>query len=226
MQHVVTELVTTPRGARVEIDLGHPSAPGARPALLLAPGAGYHRRLPLLDRLFNRGLQRGFIVCRFDWAYQTAGTAPSPDGSAEAEDLRAVLDHLSADPFVDPRGLYVVGKSLGSIAGHQVAHADDRVRGEVLLTPVVRSQQDLDRHYPGLASTDRPVLLVVGRQDGEHCSLPLLHAGLADATGVTTLVVAGDHSLVVGEDELATERNLTTAIEQVICWLNTQTLVP
>src|SRR5687767_10713862 len=74
--------VPTARGVPLQATLHRPEKPNGT-AIVLAPGQGYHRGLPLMQRGAEALAGAGFLVLRFDWAYFTAKAQPAEDFGAE-----------------------------------------------------------------------------------------------------------------------------------------------
>src|SRR5688572_14848995 len=68
--------VATPRGVTLEATLHRPGK-GNGAAVVIAPGQGYHRGLPLTTRTAEGLAEAGFVALRFDWGYFTAKGKPS-----------------------------------------------------------------------------------------------------------------------------------------------------
>jgi len=217
-----------PRGAKVPLAIHVPGekapfadAKGKRPALLIAPGQGYHMGLPLIAGLAEEAAQAGLVAYRFNWAYTAAKGRPAPDLASEIEDMETALKAVLADPRVDPARVFIAGKSLGTLVAYRVFAAHPELKALFLLTPVGRGGVEVN--YPKLAETKRPILMTLGNRD-PLCSLPVLYAALAKTQGnVATLVVAGDHGMNVGDwrDEAFKERNaanIRSALRGTVHW--------
>ena len=189
-------------GATVSVDAYLPAGDGPVPTLVLAPGQGYHRGLPLIAQLGVRARALGMAVFTFDWAYRAAGGEASDDLDTEAGDLAAVLTWARQHPLVDGERLFVGGKSLGSIVAYRVFLEDPDLAGLMLWTPVCAAGDDEDAdeggHYPDIEDERRPIGVFLGDRD-PLCPLGDLHDWLDDTDGsVATQVYAGDHSLNLG----------------------------
>ncbi|MDB5861962.1 MAG: hypothetical protein JWQ76_5651 [Ramlibacter sp.] len=161
-----------------------PAGDGPFPALIFAPGQRYHMRLPIPVQVANQVVPRGIAVFRFDWS------APG----AEADDLRAMLALVRSDPRVDPRNIWVGGKSVGTILAWQLLAAEPALRGAVLLTPICTPPEGGDP-YPGVEREQRPLLLLSGDQD-RLCEPKALYRFAASAAGAVRVdVVSGGHDL-------------------------------
>jgi len=192
-----------PGGASLEIIAEFPAGPGPFPAVVLAPGQGYHMALPVLTETAHKLVERGVAVFRFNWAYFSKSPAagePSADLSVEVQNLDAVVAAARADRRVDSSRLFVGGKSLGSLVAWQVLRHDAGLRGALLLTPICTDEQDgktLEvgaNSYPGLLAERRPLAFIAGDLD-PNCAATTLYAFAATAKGnVRVAVVGGDHS--------------------------------
>lgn len=194
--------LATPRGARIEVLAEFPAgATGPVAAVVIAPGANYPMRRPLMEATASELLARGVAVWRFDWAYtsrQPAGR-PSPRLADELEDLRSVVEKARSDSRVAADRLFVAGKSLGSGVAWQVLASDPGIRGGVLLTPVCSERNGAavvsiaDENYPGVARERRPLLLVAGDSD-PLCEPAALYRLAAAAGGPSRVsVIGGNH---------------------------------
>jgi dienelactone hydrolase len=182
------------------VDAYLPEGDGPFPTLVLAPGQGYHRALPLLAQLGHRARALGLAVFTFDWAYRSSGGRPSPDLVDEVGDLQAVLTWARQHPGVDTSRLFVGGKSLGSLVAYRAFRADPELAGLMLWTPVCAAGEDDEDedNYPDIEEEARPVGVFLGDSD-PLCPLGELYDWLDDSEGnVAVQVYAGDHSLNLG----------------------------
>lgn len=161
-----------------------PQGTGPFPALLFAPGQRYHMRLPIPEHLAKQLVSRGIAVFRFDWS------APG----AETDDLRAMLALVRADPRVDPRNIWIGGKSIGTIFAWQLLAGEPALRGAVLLTPICSPGEGEGDPYPDVERERRPLLLLAGDQD-RLCEPAALYRFAARAPGARVDVIGGGHDL-------------------------------
>lgn len=126
------------RGQRLAVQIDWPSGEGRFPAVVLAPGQGYHMGLPAMEALSRALMQQGVAVFRFNWSCFSAEPKgqPSDDLSRELQDLQAVLAAAHRHARVMPENVSVAGKSLGSVAAWQALAADTQLRGALLITPI------------------------------------------------------------------------------------------
>jgi predicted alpha/beta-hydrolase family hydrolase len=197
-------LVTTPGGTSVEMLASFPAGAGPFPTLVLAPGQGYHMRMPAMEQTTAQMLAQGIAVYRFNWRYFTKDAKtgkPSAGLSNELEDLQAVLQAARAEPRVAKGQLSVGGKSLGSAVAWKALALDKTLRAGVFLTPVCSRVMEgqtqvndfTDENYPGIATESRPLLFVVGDRD-PLCAPSVLYSFAAKAAGKTRVaIVGGDH---------------------------------
>jgi len=89
------------RGAPGDLDLiaDFPPGGGPFPAGVLAPGEGYHMRLPAMERTAEALVAQGHAVYRFNWAYWSREPKgkPAADLSSELDDIRRVLAAARSD---------------------------------------------------------------------------------------------------------------------------------
>lgn len=128
----LSKFVVDARGARVEVIEDLPSGVGPFATLILAPGAGYDMRQPLLNRLAHALITRNIAVIRFNWTYFTADPAhgqASADLTAEVKNMQAVVSLARSEARLDSNRMVVAGKSLGSVVSFAVLEADPGFRG-------------------------------------------------------------------------------------------------
>jgi predicted alpha/beta-hydrolase family hydrolase len=194
----------TSRGARIEVLAEFPPG-GAVPvaAVVLASGANYAMRQPLMEATARELLARGIAVWRFDWAYATRQPPgrPSDDLADEVQDMRTVVDKARHDPRVAAGRLFVAGKSLGSGVAWQLMASDPALAGAVLLTPVCSEKRGdtvssvADVNYPGITNERRPLLFIAGDHD-PLCESAMLYRFAATAGGPARVaVLGGNHGL-------------------------------
>ncbi len=191
--------VATPRGTIIEVIAEKPTGSGPFPAVVIASGAGYDMRQPIIREAAEALLLQGIAVYRFDWAYRVAGTeysAQPKDRSSEIEDLRTVLTLARQDPEIDDGRIAVVGKSLGSIIAWRVLREDEELIGALLLTPPC-SRPDQDNaariNFPALEAEQRPRIWIVGDID-PLCPVEKFHRFVADGGQADRAsVVSGNH---------------------------------
>ncbi len=203
----------TPRGAAVEVIAERPAGAGPFPAVILAAGAGYHMRLPIMEQTARALVAQGIAVYRFDWAYRVAGTDPArqpADHSAEIEDMQTVVALARQDPRIDRSRLVAGGKSLGSIIAWQVLRRDPELKGGLFLTPPCRrANADAGAgNFPGLDAEPRSRLWIVGDTD-PLCPVPSFHRLFAAGGQPDRVVVlSGDHSFEVPDQPARNARTL------------------
>jgi len=194
--------IATLRGVTLRAVTTFPSGPGPFPTIVLAPGAGYHMALPIMEEAARQFVERGIAVVRFDWGYFSAEPKgrPSKDLVLEAEDMTAVLERSRRDVRVAKDRLFVGGKSLGSGVAWKLLSTDRNIRGAVLLTPVCSStkngvvRSEAEENYPGIAPETRPLLFVFGEQD-PYCVASVMYRYAGSAGGAVRVdVIGGDHS--------------------------------
>lgn len=180
----------------------YPAGDGPFPAVVLAPGQGYHLGLPAMSETAKTLAQRGVAVYRFNWSYFTREPKgqPSDDLSAELLDLQRVVQAARADARVDASRMGVAGKSLGSLVAWQAFRLDPRLKFAALLTPVCSDQivgqgapLAFAANYPALETEARPLQFVLGDAD-PACEPKFLFRQAAEAKGPVRInVVGGNH---------------------------------
>jgi len=199
-----TLTVTTSRGAKLEVIAEFPLGAGPFPAIVLAPGQGYHMRQPVLEQTAKRLVSSGVAVYRFNWAYFTATPkpgSPSEDLSNELQDINAVLATAAAEPRVAKGKLSVGGKSLGSVVAWSALVKNSALQAGLFLTPVCSHTPEGqtkpvflgEENYPGVASEKRPLLFISGDKDS-LCAPEMLYRFAANSGGPARVaIVGGNH---------------------------------
>lgn len=175
-------------------------APGARAALVLAPGAGAPQTHPWMVAVADALSDRGVDVVTFNFLYAEAGRR-LPDRSAVLETTwLAAIDAVRARSDVAHRRLFVGGKSMGGrIATQVAANGDVDLAGLVLLGyplhPPGKPLQLRAAHLPGVRS---PMLFIQGSRDpfGTPSELRPIVEQLGGGARLF-VVEGGDHSLNV-----------------------------
>jgi hypothetical protein len=217
------EGVVNARGQRLVVQVDWPPGDGRFPAVVLAPGQGYHMALPAMDALARALTQQGLAVFRFNWAYFSAEPKgqPSDDLLMELQDLQAVVTAARRHPRVVPENVSVAGKSLGSVVAWQALAADTKLRGALMLTPICSRvpkgdtlpRDETSENYPNFAQERRPTLWISGDRD-PLCATSVLYRFVgASAQAARVAVVGGDHSFEqkggsLAAVETALKRNL------------------
>lgn len=195
-------MLHTPRGAALAMHAEFPAGAGPFPAVILAPGQGYHMDLPIMQKTAEHLVAEGFAVYRFNWAYFTRDPkkgAPSDDLSPEVEDMATVLTAARSDKRVDASRISAAGKSLGSAVAWRLFRQEAALRKGAFLTPICVDDdgrpdpQAVFTNYPGSMEEKRPVAFISGDQD-PLCANPALYR-FADLSGgrMRIAVVAGNH---------------------------------
>jgi predicted alpha/beta-hydrolase family hydrolase len=194
--------ITTPRGENIQHISSFPKGNGPFPNLVLAPGAGYHMQLPLMEEIDRQLVNNGIAVIRFNWAYfnsKTRKASPSLNLDLEYEDFLTVLNHAKADTRTDKGNLFIGGKSLGTGVAWRLFKNLSDLKALVLLTPICSKTVDgsttseIEQNYPQLNKETRPVLFIMGDQD-PVCASHILFPYLADLkNNMTASIIGGNH---------------------------------
>lgn len=210
--------ISTPGGVELETILDRPAGTTTLPAIVIAPGQGYHMRLSLFQKLAAACVQNGFVCLRFDWDFYTKGEEPSPNFTSEKEELSAAIDCLKALDFVDHDKIFICGKSIGALVGIQTARQDQSLRGLTILTFALHPPRPPYSVWPKaqrLRDVKIPVQIVSGKSD-PICRIEVLDSLVNTLPEKPEIVyVAGDHSLRGDTDEETTS-NQIAAVEAVI----------
>lgn len=206
------------------------------PAVIIAPGQGYHMELPLIKQLAQAAAANSIIALRFDWNYFTTGSTPSPDLSKEMQDIEAALEAVAQMPNVDQNQIMIAGKSLGTLVSYQLFQSRPTLHSLYLLTPLCTWYWDEeenevapysvgDLRYPNFANEKRPIFMTLGNQD-PSCLTPMLYdfLGQAGHSSATLAIFGGDHSLNVGPWDDSSynarnEANINAAIQASVQWM-------
>ena len=210
--------ISTPRGVELETILDRPEGSGKFPAIVIAPGQGYHMRLSLFEKLAEACVQNGFVCLRFDWDFYTKGGEPSSDFASEKDELSAAIDYLKALDFVDRDEIFICCKSIGALVGIELARQDQSLRGLIILTFALHRARPPCKIWPEarrLEEVKMPLQIVSGKSD-PICRVEVLDSLLNTLPEKPEIVyVAGDHSLRGDTDE-ETASNQIAAVEAVI----------
>ncbi len=209
------------------------------PAVVIAPGAGYHMDLPLLRELAEKFASEGFIAYRFNWDYFTKDpqngepSLPTPDHPKEVLDMQAVVELAKKDGRVDASRIFVIGKSLGSRVAYRVFQQDSSLRAVVLATPICtemdasgRPMNAGDKNYPSLSSLGRPLMMASSDAD-PHCQTEMLKAFVAPMPAIWLSIVGGDHGWNVcrGQGqvcEISNRANRQAGVGNIFTWIKGQ----
>ena len=212
--------IPTARGVALKATVHRP-AKGNGAAVVLAPGQGYHRALPLMKRGAEALAEAGFVAVRFDWAYFTAKGEPSADLATEVADLDAAVAFAKKQEGVTR--VLVAGKSLGSVATVRWGVKNkDSAAGFALLTPPMSNDQDpsaVDDRMAGFEKLGDTTLLVVGDRDPLCDLATLYHALGATGSRQRVVIVPGDHGFVEGaKDSPETAENVDLVVRNLVVW--------
>lgn len=218
--------VTTEDGREIQCTVYRPKAYGNTPALIIAPGSGYHRGLPLISMLGEEAAKRGFTAVTFDWGYFTAQTKPVAGYAAEYADIKAVTDHVKKMKNIDAGRIALAGKSFGSVIAYNHFLKDTDIDALLLLTPIIPDVDYETKLYPGLAEQERPITIILGADDADNCPLSQLYSTLNNgAKKIPAVVLPGDHGMNAGDYKDPAMReindeNINAAVVASLQWLS------
>jgi len=228
--HAETKIITTPRGAKVEVIEDYPAGKGPFPVLILASGIGSDARQPLPEAVSKAATAKGIAVYRFNWAYWVkdgANGKPSSDRHEELEDLQSVIALSRTDPAIDPTRVAVGGKSLGSFVAWRAFGADSSIKASVELTPLCSQftppVTDFPGYYTAYDKQVRPSLWLLGDND-PACAPKTLYGALSGVAGNARIVVlSGNHGFArPGKSPADTLETVDLAADIVADYLTTQ----
>ena len=152
--------------------------------------------------------EAGLITLRINFRGVGQSTGTHDEGRGEVEDVRAVLDYLSAQYPGKP--LTLAGFSFGSRVGLEASIADERVRHLISIgTPVDKYD------FSFLAACRKPILFVHGDRDefGAVDKVRALAASLpSEAHAQVVVIENADHFFEGRLDEM--KRVITEWVEQ------------
>jgi len=216
------------RNQDLQADILIPESEAPLPCLIVAPGKGYHKDLPITSILAEEAAEAGFISIKFNGDYHTKNIDPEQGYENEFQDLRDVIAYAKTLPEIDSTRIYLAGKSFGSFITYNVFADDSLLAGAILLTPIIPNQELGTKLYPGLKRINRKIAFVVGDKDYDNCPIKQLYQYLQDAEhDFPVIVVGGDHGLNIGsyKEEKYNEINLqnietavSAAVNQLLIW--------
>lgn len=214
--------VATTRGVKLKATLHVPKS-GNGTAVVIAPGGGYHKDLPLITTCADHLQKAGFVVLRFNWGYFTAQKRPSAGLANEQADLDAAIAFLKARK--DVKRILVAGKSLGSfVTVLRVAKRSDDVSGVALLTFPLHPPGQPDkpqREANELKKIKLPTLIVSGNAD-PLCSLKSLYTFVTTLPAPPEIVITpGNHGLEE-KNKKKSKENIDLAARALTIWAKRQ----
>jgi dienelactone hydrolase len=221
--------IKTPRGAEVEVLVAYPTVrPGEKvPAIVAAPGQGYHMGLPIFAHLREKASAAGIAVFTFHWNFFSEGKKRHENFDTEVEDMQAVLHFARADERVDASRIILAGKSIGSVVVYRVFRQNPDAYALHLWTPLFYTAEIMDTRFAGLASVAKPVLVLAGAADEAFENSVALPRLAAAGRNIAVVQVPGAHSFELGphDDPNFTEkneRNVSAVMDLAVHWMRVQ----
>ncbi|NRB40841.1 MAG: hypothetical protein HRU20_20615 [Pseudomonadales bacterium] len=229
--------ITTERGDVIEAQLHTPkNIQGKIPALLIAPGKGYHMDLPLVKKLAQEAAENNIISLIFNWHSFTSNGTSSEDLAKEVQDMAAALKYIKSLANVDTDKIMLAGKSLGSVVAYKIFKSHQDLFSLYLLTPLCTWHWDDQGNqvypfpigeirYPKLNDELRPIHITLGNKD-TLCMPEMLYDFLKMSNGnISTTVLGGDHGMNLRKWHDPTykdrnEANLKAAVHTTSHWMN------
>jgi len=169
------------------------------PVVIIAPGSGYHRGLPLVAGFAQRCAEEGMIAVTFDWHYFSEKGKISEGWVQEKEDIAAAVAYARSLKEADKRNLVLVGKSFGSVIAWNHFREDNTLKALILLTPVIPDDDYEAKLYPGLGKEKRPVVMGLGASDKDNGPLEQIYRTLdRSEKKIPVFILPGDHGMNVG----------------------------
>ncbi len=169
------------------------------PVVVIAPGSGYHRGLPLVAGFAQRCAEEGMIAVTFDWHYFSEKGKISEGWVREKEDIAAVAAYARSLKETDKENLVLVGKSFGSVIAWNYFRQDKALKALILLTPVIPDEEYEAKLYPGLGEEKRPVVMGLGASDDDNGPLEQIYRTLDRCEKkIPVFILPGDHGMNVG----------------------------
>lgn len=169
------------------------------PVVVIAPGSGYHRGLPLVAGFAQRCAEEGMIAVTFDWHYFSEKGKISEGRTREKEDIAATVAYARSLKEADKEALVLVGKSFGSVIAWDHFKGDKTLKALILLTPVIPSDEYEAKLYPGLGEEKRPVVMGLGASDNDNGPLEQIYRTLDRCEKkIPVFILPGDHGMNVG----------------------------
>ncbi len=191
-------------------------APGDGPLFVCAHGAGGHMRDRNMNALSEALRERGVGMVRFNFPYSEQGSR-RPDPMPRLERcMSALIDHVRR--VVDPRVLFIGGRSMGGRTGSMLAAAGVKCDGVLLfaypLHPAGQPEKLRDAHLPKITP---PVLCFNGTRDA-LCRRDLMDATLASLGPHWTMhwIEGADHGFRVLKSSGRTDAGVMAEIADAV----------
>ncbi len=229
--------ISTANGKKLDAFILKPlNTKGKTPALIIAPGQGYHMGLPLVKDLAQKASENGILTVGFNWSYYTEKGNPSEELINEKQNMEDVLTYVRGLKSVDTKKILVAGKSLGTLVAYSVFQNHKDLFSLYLLTPICTWEWDeeekqvspfpvADDRYPNFLQEKRPIHISLGNKD-KLCQTDMLYDFLKNSkNNITSSIFGGDHGMNIGKwsDPKFKDRNaanIKSAIDSTVHWMN------
>ena len=205
-----------------------PDSDSKIPCLIIAPGAGYHKDLPLIKNLAEESVKNGFAVITFNWDYFTDGEKASENYTQEIKNITDLIDFTLSNDKVDTEQIYVAGKSLGSVLAYRAVNKGeykDKIAGLILLTPIFPNEEFGLQLHQNIKDYNKPTFICVGSNDKANCDLKTLYSIFSESESTTSIsVLPGDHGFNIepfqsGVISDINNQNIDLAVTNIMQWL-------
>lgn len=187
-------------------------------ALILAHGAGTDMNDPMLSFVHESLARRGLFTVKFNFPYKEQGKK-APDIAAKLERaFRAVWLRVRDDERLQPRRLFIGGKSMGGrIASHLAAQGGEFAGLIFLGYPLHPPNQPKKLRSAHLGDISCPMLFISGSRD-PFCQLSLLEQVLKPLKAPTSVCIikGGNHSFRIPKQSGQPQESVWQEIVAVI----------
>jgi len=199
-----------------------PARSSLRPLLVFAPAKKYLMDGRLFERIASEAASLGYYVVRFNWSFTKQGVEPKLDLMTEANELSAVIEHYSKEPFIDRKKVILVAKSFGSkVAMRGPYKAASAV---LLITPNCDAKETFSEIYGPLLSGEKKLNITISTAD-PNCDVNQIYrsANSFDKNRVNIHTLYGGHNF---ENSDGRDFNENTAVSSMVNWLHNLILRP
>lgn len=228
-QVVSHEHVVAADGTRLRTIVTRPAKgeTGRRPAVLFVQGIDREsldfgaRVGPPIRALVHGWARAGFVTMRVDKRGVGDSEGEEAGFDVEVEDTRAALRALGRDAAVEPRAIFLFGHSVGGMIAPLIGDergpgGEPHVRGVMVLGTSARGWLECmeastrrQLALAGWSADEIDAAVTREREEGFGVRTPAYHAELSardigaawDRVSCDVLVLAGEHDVVVGDDE-------------------------
>ncbi len=199
-----------------------PARGSLRPLLVIAPAKKYLMDGRLFERIANEAASLGYYVVRFNWSFTKQGVEPKLDLMAEANELSAVREHYTKEPFIDRKRIILAAKSFGSKVAMRGPYKG--ASAVLLMTPNCDAKETFSEIYGPLLNGPKILNITISTSD-PNCDVNQIYksANSFDKNRVTIHTLYGGHKF---ENSDGRDFNENTAVSSMVNWLHNLILTP